>query len=138
MQSRSIDVDALEAVAREAVGRPAIASAAIFVLDPDSKLLSLGAAAGIEGVPLERLAEAVRMADHPVAQTAADGIPGFDVRPIAPGGPALRSHLPLRAEGDDPVVGVLAVAHDAPLSDVERAELGRLADRASTAIGAGA
>ncbi len=58
------------------------------------------------------------MPSHPVARTAADGLAAFDVLPMAPGGPKLRSHVPLvaRVDGGDRILGVLAVAHDAPMT----------------------
>ena len=65
----------------------------------------------------------------------ADGVEMFDVAPTAPGGPALRSHLPLvvTRHGTDRVVGVLALAHDRPIAPAlgpvleSAAELGAVA-----------
>ena len=87
--------------------------------------LELAAAACIDGAPLERLIEAVRDPRHPIALTVTEAEPSFDVRPIAPGGPALRSHVPLFAEGGHgrAVVGVLAVAHEQSLDASARRDL---------------
>lgn len=89
---------------------PAVQSAAIFVDRHGTSDLELAAAAGIEGPALDGLVSAVRNPEHPIARTMTDAGPSFDVRPINPGGPALRSHLPLGGRG------VLAVAHDTALS----------------------
>jgi len=51
---------------------------------------------------------------------------------MAPGGPKLRSHLPLVAASGQ-AVGVLAVSHDSPLDEEQRAQLIELAARAATA-----
>jgi len=61
----------------------------------------------------------------------------FDVQPTAPGGPALRSHLPLvaRDDGRRSVVGVLAVAHQHRLDPDSRRVLERLADTAAALLG---
>ena len=68
-----------------------------------------------------------------MARRLVDDEPTFDVLPMAPGGPKLRSHLPLIA-GDGGAVGVLAVAHDSPLDEDQRAELIALAARVASAI----
>ena len=66
---------------------------------------------------------------HPVARTMHETMPTFDVLPTGPGGPALRSHLPLVVTrgGTDSVLGVLALAHDAPIDpgDAARSPGGR-------------
>jgi hypothetical protein len=113
-----------------------VESAAIFVLPASSDTLELASAAGIEGAPLERLEAAVRNAGHPIARTAADGTASFDVTPTAPGGPALRSHLPLivEFEGEPQVLGVLAVAHNASLDEASRRSLDHLADQAADVL----
>ena len=43
----------------------------------------------------------VRDPAHPIARTLVDGFATFDVKPMAPGGPALRSHLPLFGQGGE-------------------------------------
>jgi hypothetical protein len=125
--------DSLAAVARSAVKDLGVGSAAVFVLAPGSTDLVLGAAEGIEGPPLERLAQAVREPAHPIARTLVDAAPSFDVTPTAPGGPALRSHVPLLVDADGGVlaVGVLAVAYDDSLSLASRQALVGLAARAA-------
>ena len=125
-QSDKVD---LQEVADAAVGIGGIASAAVFVVRPGSTDLELAGAAGIEGPALEALVAAIQNPDHPINRTLADDGPSFDVRPTAPGGPALRSHLPLIAQRDGrhSAVGVLAVAHEESLNpDVQRV-LGGLA-----------
>jgi len=62
---------------------------------------------------------------HPIARAMLDAGPTFDVRPMNPGGPALRSHLRLGG------LGVLAVAHDASLDAEQRASLEELATAAT-------
>jgi hypothetical protein len=106
-----------------------VASAAVFVVRPGSRGLELSAAAGIGGPPLERLAAALANPDHPITRTLAEAAASYDVPPIAPGGPALRSHLPLTEQRGDrrAVVGVLAVAHEHRLSAVARQLLESLA-----------
>jgi hypothetical protein len=126
----------LDGVARAAIEIGDVQSAAVFVVGP-LPALELGAAAGISGPPLDGLVAAVRNPDHPVARTLHDDGPTFDVPPMAPGGPALRSHLPLvrSADGDQRAVGVLAVAHDRSLDASERRALVALAERAAGLIG---
>jgi hypothetical protein len=123
----------LDALARDALAIGDIQSAAFFLVTPGSPALELGAAAGIEGPALDGLVNAVRNPAHPVARAVNDAGPTFDVPPVNPGGPKLRSHLPLGANGGGrrTVVGVLAVAHDAPLGEADRQRLVELADRAA-------
>lgn len=130
------DSDQLRAVAESAVELTGADSAAIFVIPADSTELELAAAAGIDGPPLDRLASAVHNPDHPIARTAADATASFDVTPTAPGGPALRTHLPLLAgSAESPVVvGVLAVAHEYSLDTSERRVLAELAARAAALL----
>jgi hypothetical protein len=63
-------------------------------------------------------------------------VPTFDVQPTAPGGPALRSHLPLivRRDGRDVMLGVLALAHDRPIDPNMRPLILAGADLAAIAI----
>jgi hypothetical protein len=104
----------LDDIVRAALDIAAIESAAIFVVDPGSTALVLAAPAGIEGPPLEALVAAVQNPMHPIARALHSPDPTFDVRPMNPGGPALRSHLQLRGSG------VLAVAHNEPLANRTR------------------
>jgi hypothetical protein len=123
-----------EHIAQSAVELHGIQSAALFVLRPGSSVLELAAAAGIDGQALERLVDAVRNPQHPVSRTLADAVASYDVRPTAPGGPALRSHLPLLDPGADRLraTGVLAVAHEESLPTATRGTLERLASAAAT------
>jgi GAF domain-containing protein len=122
----------LDALARQALGVADVGSAALFIVEPGSSTLGLAAAAGITGPALDGLAAAVRDPAHPVARAQADDGPTFDVRPMAPGGPALRSHLPLRDGGR--TLGVFALAHEAPMATADRAALMAIADRAAAAL----
>jgi hypothetical protein len=128
------DNERLKAIAEAAVSSEEIASAAIFLVPSVGSALALAAAAGIEGPALDRLTEAVLDHNHPIARTVEEGYASFDVTPMAPGGPALRSHLPLMSPGAAAIViGVLAVAHDQPVSASEKAELLQLAADAADA-----
>jgi hypothetical protein len=118
----------LDDIARAAVEVPGIASAAIFVARPGSSTLELGAAAGIEGPALDGLVAAVKRPDHPIARALTDVGPTFDVQPMNPGGPSLRSHLPLAGRG------VLAVSHETSLSADARRTLQDLASSAEAAM----
>jgi hypothetical protein len=99
----------LDETARAALDIPGVASAAIFVARQGSSDLDLVGAAGIEGAPLEGLVAAVRNPVHPIVRSMSDPRPTFNVTPMNPGGPALRSHLPFGGRG------VLALAHEPPL-----------------------
>jgi len=133
-ESRS---ERLRAVVAQATALPGIESAAIFISGAASKDLVLGAADGVAGPALDRLVEAVRHPEHPIARTMADGIASFDAMPMAPGGPALRSHLPLLTGAQDPanrpIVGVLAVAHELPVDADVRTALVELTGEAARA-----
>jgi hypothetical protein len=98
---------------------------AIFVPRPGSSVLDLAAAAGIEGPQLAGLATAVQNPLHPIARALHDEGPTFNVHPMNPGGPALRSHLPFDG------LGVLAVAHEAAIGAEQQAELEQLANQAT-------
>jgi hypothetical protein len=126
----------LKEVVQSAVAEDGLASAVIFVVSPGSSDLALMAAAGVAGPALKKLTAEVRDPAHPIRTTLDDDGPTFDVRPVNPGGPALRSHLPLVAsrDGRRVVVGVLAVAHEEGLSANIRKRLVRRADAAAEAI----
>jgi hypothetical protein len=115
-------------ITRAAVELPGIASAAIFVARPGSSKLAVAAAAGIDGLALDGLVAAVQNPDHPIVRALTDVGPTFDVRPLNPGGPALRSHLPLAG------LGVLAVSHETSLSADARRTLQDLASSAEAAM----
>jgi hypothetical protein len=123
---------AMDDVARAALSLPGIESAAIFVKNHAAATLDLAAAAGVEGAALSGLVAAVQQAEHPIAKALTDPAATFDVQPMNPGGPALRSHLPF---GDGS--GVLAVAHDAVLSPDVKRSLEGLAHAAAAALHAG-
>jgi GAF domain-containing protein len=109
-----------------------IGSAAVFAREGDGDL-RIVSAIGL-GDPAA-LAAAVRNPAHPVARTATERAAAFDVRPMAAGGPALRSHLPLIVGGDDGrLVGVLALAHDQPTDPDTRALAQAVADLAAVAL----
>jgi hypothetical protein len=126
----------LRGIAQEALKIGDTASAVIFVAATGSSDLELAAAAGVGGPPLDGLVAAVRNPAHPVTRALSDAEPSFDVRPTAPGGPALRSHIPLRRSADvaTAAIGVLALAHESPMSGGSRRLLVALADRAAAAI----
>lgn len=129
--------DRLRRYVIEAIALRGVESAAIFVANPSGGL-ELGASIGVIGPALERLIEAVQNPGHPIARTMADGVASFDVAPVAPGGPALRSHIPLLIGAAEPasrrVIGVLALAHDRPLDAEARASLHDLALAAARAV----
>jgi hypothetical protein len=124
----------LEDLARAALAVPAVQSAAIFLgskaigSPSGSPALALGGAAGIEGGALAGLIAAVQNPAHPIVQSMTDAAPSFDVPPMNPGGPALRSHIPLGG------LGVLALAHETSLSPEERQALLAVAASAEAAI----
>jgi hypothetical protein len=123
--------DSFERVAADALAQTGSASAVIFVGGGLGELVLAGAA-GVEGEPLDRLVEAVKSPAHPVTHTASRGRPEFDVKPMAPGGPALRTHVPLRdMSGSGKTIGVLALAHQAPLTAEQRGAAQDLAGRAA-------
>jgi GAF domain-containing protein len=126
---------AAQDAAHAAVAVDGIASAAIFLTDPAGPDggLSFGGAAGISGPPLDGLIAAVANPAHPIRRSVSDPAATFDVRPMNPGGPALRSHLPIRTD-DRRTLGVLAVAHGEPLTADARATLEALAAGLATAI----
>ena len=72
-----------------------VGSAAIFTVDRPSDRPQVVATFRLEGSALAALAEAVTNPNHPIARTIATPKPTFNVLPTAPGGPVLRSHLPL-------------------------------------------
>jgi hypothetical protein len=127
----------LQRVVRSAVATAGIESAVVFAAQPGSAELALAAAAGIEGPALEGLAAAVRSPAHPISRTFRDEAAAYDVRPTAPGGPALRSHVPLvvREGGRRTVIGVMAVAHQHSLDADARRALERLVDTAAALLG---
>ena len=98
--------------------------------------LEIAATYGLDAAATAGLAAACQNPDHPIARTFATPTPTFDVLPTRPGGPALRSHVPLAVdrEGTEILVGVLALAHDRPLAPAARPVLLASADLAAVAI----
>jgi GAF domain-containing protein len=91
---------------------------------------------GLPEPALAGLAEALRNPGHPIARTVREPISTFDVLPTVPGGPALRSHLPLTVtrNGAETVLGVLALAHHRPLGPDARLLIQAAADLAAVAV----
>jgi GAF domain-containing protein len=112
-----------------------VESAVIVVVDAPERL-RIVASTGLAEPVIAGLAEAIRNPAHPIARTVGDPGPSFDVLPTAPGGPALRSHLPLAVTrgGSESVLGVLALAHHRPLDAESRELLQAAADLAAIAI----
>lgn len=114
-------------------------SGAIFVPAGAAGELAIVASLGFGADTAAGLTAAVRNPVHAVARTFASGETGYDVLPGAPGGPALRTHLPLVVgrDGTEHVVGVLALAHDRPIDPGLRPMLAAAADLAALAIDRG-
>ena len=121
----------LQEVVRKSLTVGDIGSAVIFVVAPGSGALELAAAAGVDGPALDGLVAAVLNPAHPIVRALTDDGPSFDVLPMNPGGPRLRSHLPLRVDGA--TRGVLALAHESPLDEGQRQALIALAAEAAAA-----
>jgi hypothetical protein len=121
----------------EALATPLeILSAAIVTGAATGERPEIVASFGLEGAAAAGLASAIQDPGHPIRRTVGEPVATFDVLPMAPGGPALRSHLPLvvRRDGRDTVVGVLALAHDRPIGVGSRAVVGAAADLAALAV----
>lgn len=112
-----------------------IESAVIVVVDEPDRLRMV-ASTGLPEPALAGLAEALRNPGHPIARTVREPISTFDVLPTVPGGPALRSHLPLTVtrNGAETVLGVLALAHHRPLDRDSRLLIQAAADLAAVAV----
>ena len=110
-------------------------SAAIVVAGADG-VLEIVATFGLDEAATAGLAGAIQRPTHPIARTFGSPTPTFDVLPTVPGGPALRSHVPLVVSrgGRDTVLGVLALAHDHPLDPELRPILHAAAELAAVAI----
>jgi hypothetical protein len=110
-------VDALEPSLRaliESIAEGCGATSAAIVVSGEGGGLEIVATFGLDDLATAGLAGAISRPGHPIARTFDDATPTFDVLPTVPGGPALRSHLPLivtRGERET-VLGVLALAHD--------------------------
>ena len=121
------------------VDQLAIESAVIVAPEPSSGRLVIVSSNGLGEPASAGLIEALRDPDHPIARTLRDPVPTFDVLPTRPGGPALRSHLPLvfTRDGSDVVLGVLALAHHHPTAVDARQLLVATADLAAVALETG-
>jgi hypothetical protein len=111
-------------------------SGAILIADGPTSDLRIVASIGLEAETAAGLTAAVRNPAHAVARTFMTAETGFDVLPAAPGGPTLRSHLPLIVGRDrgERVVGVLALAHDQPIEPALRPIVVGVADLAALAV----
>jgi hypothetical protein len=113
-----------------------VASAVITIVTEEPDHLAIVASVGLADAAVGGLAAAVRDPGHPIARTVATPVSSFDVSPTRPGGPALRSHLPLTVtrDGSDIVLGVLALAHDRPIDPAMRPLVQASADLAAVAL----
>ena len=111
------------------------ASAAIVMPDADGAL-GIVASFGLDAAAAAGLTGAMTNPGHPIATTMHETTPTFDVLPTVPGGPRLRSHLPLvvTRDGTDAVLGVLALAHEQPIDPSMRPVLQGIADLAAVAM----
>jgi hypothetical protein len=113
-----------------------VGSAVILVPSEGRDGVEIVASFGLQGAAVAGLAAAVANPGHPIARTFATPVASFDVLPTAPGGPALRTHIPLvvtRASSEI-VLGVLALAHEQPIDPAMRPILLAGADLAAVAI----
>jgi hypothetical protein len=124
-------MDEIHTILEVVTAGSAIESAVVVVPDgAGAGGLAIRASAGLPEAALTGLAAAIREPDHPIARTIREPVATWDVRPTRPGGPALRSHLPLApGEGDGDVAGVLAVAYEQPLDVHARREIEAAASR---------
>jgi hypothetical protein len=111
-------------------------SGAILTASGASSELGIAASVGLGAEAAAVLVAAVRNPAHAVARTYATAETALDVLPMNPGGPALRSHLPLIVgqDGTERLVGVLALAHDRPIEPALRPLIAGVADLAALAI----
>ena len=112
-----------------------VGSAAIVIAGRDGAL-EIVASFGLDDGAAAGLTKAIARPGHPIARTMHETTPTFDVLPTGPGGPALRSHLPLVVTrgGTDSVLGVLALAHDEQIDPETRPVLQAVADLAAVAV----
>jgi GAF domain-containing protein len=124
-------LDTLLAVVAEQLD---VESAVVIVDGPEQ--LRIVASVGLEEPALGGLTEAIRNPGHPITRTFSNPVSAFDVLPSVPGGPALRSHLPLvvTRHGSNTVLGVLAIAHGRSLEPEPRRLLEAVADLAAIAV----
>jgi hypothetical protein len=108
----------LQGILDEIAAESGSGSGAIVVREGAAGPIRIVASVGLDEAGAAGLVGAINRPGHPVARTFDELTPTFDVPPMNPGGPALRSHLPLvvARDGEKTVVGVLALAHDDPMS----------------------
>ncbi len=113
-----------------------VESAAIVVAGETREPLEIAASTGLPEGAIAGLTSAMRNPGHPIARTFVTPVATFDVLPTAPGGPALRTHVPLVVTrgGAEIVLGVLALAHAHPIDADRRPLLQASADLAAVAI----
>jgi hypothetical protein len=106
------------------------------VRGPTLEGLRIAAAFGLPEPAQRILTEAMHDPSHPIAWTFVEPVPTIDVSPTRPGGPALRSHaaLTMTRDGATTVVGVLALAHEAPLGADALPVLQAATDLAAVAV----
>jgi len=126
----------LQALLDDIAQRFDVASAAVVLPDARSAALRISASVGLDTAASEGLTAAIARPGHPIARTFAEPTATWNVTPINPGGPALRSHLPLvvRHDAVDRVVGVLALAHDRAIEPDVRPDIEAIGRLAATAI----
>jgi GAF domain-containing protein len=148
--AREILVRGADALAHSAALRPGletllgviaeqldVESAVVVVVAVDGPdALTIVASTRLPESAVAGLAQALRNPAHPIARTVTEAVASFDVLPTAPGGPALRSHLPLTVarHGQNEVLGVLALAHEGPVGAEARGLLQAAADLAAVAV----
>ena len=111
-------------------------TSAVIVIPGQEGAPEIAVTFGLDEAAAAGLTEAMRRPTHPITRTFGEPTATFDVQPTVPGGPALRSHLPLIAKrgGRDRVLGVLALAHERPIEPGSRPILQAGADLAAVAI----
>ena len=82
-----------------------VGSAAIVAKRGDGAGLEIVASFGLDERAAAGLSEAIARPTHPIARTFAEPTPTYDVTPVNPGGPKLRSHLPLIVTRDGSETG---------------------------------
>jgi GAF domain-containing protein len=112
-----------------------VGSAVIVVVGEDHDL-EIVASIGLGDAAAARVAGAIAHPAPPIARTVREPVSSFDVAPTVPGGPALRSHVPLIVTrgGTDAVLGVLALAYDRAFDLETRPLIQAGADLAAVAI----
>src|SRR3954453_13337190 len=90
----------LDALINSIVGRDGVESAALFLAERGTDGLPLATRAGIASPALDGLVAAVAHPAHPIRRTFADALAGWDALPMNPGGPRLRSHVPVIVGAD--------------------------------------